>query len=166
MDAEDEEDGCNDSSGKLRVFALNSVMELTPLRDARAPEAEAWLGGDVVREAAGDYGRLRGLDVLTTREKPGVRIYVKDDSVVLVYVGRTALPEGLTPERLKGEFTATAVESLRSRQGKRGRMSVAAEQGIAWSSLDDEIGWVELFRPRSFEDYQRDIYKTPPKFVQ
>jgi hypothetical protein len=45
-------------------------------------------------------------------------------------------------------------------------MSVAAGQGVAWSSLDNEIGWVELFRPRSFEDYKRDIYTTPQKFVQ
>jgi hypothetical protein len=141
-------------------------MELTPLRDGHASDAEEWLGGSVVREAAGDYGGLRGVDVLTTGEKPGVRIYLKGDSVVLVYVGQAALPKGLTPERLKSEFTATAVESLRSRQGKRGRMSVAAGQGVAWSSLDNEIGWVEHFRPRSFEDYKRDIYTTPQKFVQ
>ena len=143
------------------VAALISLGMLDPVFAAE------YLGVDVdSREPVGSYGSLHDLDVIESPSRPGIRFYLHADAVVMVYIGPSAHPEGLSDEILRVELDEPDTERLRSRQGKRGRMSVAAERGIAWSSMDGTVGWIELFAPRSFEQYRTEIYATPPKFIQ
>ena len=145
---------------------MPNLEEIYSLRELDVAQAARYLDvepGD--REPYGSYGRLEGLDVLKSPEVPAIRFFLKGDSVELVYIGRAAFPPGLTEGSLRAAFNEPQTEFLRSRQGRMGEMAVMAEAGIAWSSLGEELGWIELFRPRSFEQYQHDIYEPPPMFI-
>lgn len=114
------------------------------------------------REPITGYQGLTALDVI--KAPNGVRIYVRGDDVVLIYAGRSVLQGQLTDEELAAAV-GSAGEELRSRQGKRALLHVAAESGIAWSELDGVVGFVELFPPTDLATYQREIYREPPRFV-
>ena len=43
---------------------------------------------------------------------------------------------------------------------------VHAEQGVAYSADGDEVAFVEVFRPRSLAEYERDIYRDPGLFIK
>jgi hypothetical protein len=141
-----------------------TLEELLQLPGASLEQAAAALDADPAqRESVDGYEGLADLDVVETPS--GASIYLRGDDVVMIYVGRRALPEGTT-----GAAVAAAVgkqgKSLRSRQGKRATMHVVAKRGVAWSELDGAVGFLELFPPTTFEEYQNTIYDEPPEFIR
>ena len=145
---------------------MSSLGEIFALREYDVAQAAAYLGlRPEDRQSWGRYGRLEGLDVLKSETRPGIRFYLQGDEVALVTVGRAALPKDLSDKELEA---AASVEpqKRRSRQAKAATLKIAAEDGFAWSSVRGEIGWIELFAPRSFERFLEEIYEEPPKFIQ
>lgn len=143
------------------------LKEILSLREFDVAQAADYLDVEPEdREPYGAYGRLDGLDVLKSPEVPAIRFFLKGDSVELVYVGPAAFPQCLTEGGLRAALDEPQTEWLPSRQGRMGEMAVMADAGIAWSSLSGELGWIELFRPRSFEQYREDIHEPPPVFIQ
>lgn len=143
---------------------MTTVQQLLALSGATlAGAAEVTGASPDRRERITGYQGLRNLDVI---EAPGgERIHVRGDDVVLVYVGAAALPEGLTSDSLSGAVGSDG-DLLPSRQGKLAELHVVADRGVAWSEIDGEIGFVELFPPTTLAAYRRDIYQLPPVFSQ
>ena len=55
---------------------------------------------------------------------------------------------------------------LRSRAGKRANLLVFAEQGIACSSLNEGLDFLEVFPPRTQREYEARIYLDPGPFIR
>jgi hypothetical protein len=115
------------------------------------------------REVVTGYEGLS--DVAAIDAPDGSRLHVRGDALVLIYVGRAALPAGLDDADLVAAIGSTG-ERLRSRTGRRARMHVAAGEGIAWSEEAGEVGFIEIFPPTSFDAYTRDIYVDPGTFTK
>jgi hypothetical protein len=115
------------------------------------------------REEVTGYQGLADLDVIDAA--PGIRIFLRGDDVVLIYVGEAGLPAGVDDAALQAALGSDG-ENLRSRQGKLAELHVVAARGVAWSEVDGEVGFVEVFPPTTLEAYQRDIYLEPPVFKQ
>lgn len=107
------------------------------------------------------YQGLTDLEAVSNDD--GARIFLRRDEVSLVYVGRQALSDEIDHDALV-EALGTEGRELRSRQGKAALLHVVADRGIAWSEEDGEIGFVELFPPSTFEEYEDEIYVEPPPF--
>ena len=138
------------------------VDELVKLRYLDLAGAQALVGEGVGRTPITGYGRLRGVEALTSRER-AIQVVLRDDEVRLVYLGAAGLGE-LTAEDLEGRFGSG--DTLRSRQGRRAWLHVVAPEGVAWSEQDGQLGFVELFPPTTLESYRSDIYEEPPSFRQ
>lgn len=115
------------------------------------------------REHITGYQGLNDLEVIVA--PGGERIHVRGNNVVLVYVGSTALPKALTSDSLRTAVGSNG-ELLPSRQGKLAELHVVADRGVAWSEVDGELGFVELFPPTTLAAYRREIYLQPPVFSQ
>ena len=112
-------------------------------------------------EDVDDGYRYEGLDDVAMLYKPEAfpaRIYLRDGRPEMVYASE---PEGWSPDGIGGEDA-----ELRSRAGKTFTHHVHAEQGVAWSSDGDEVAFVEVFRPRSLAEYEREIYRDPGPFIR
>lgn len=143
---------------------MTSLTDLIKLRDSVATEAAAFLEVDLrARHPVSGYGSLHGLDALDAG--PGIRLYLREDRVELIYVGRAGLPPGTDHQELVA-LAGSEGTTLPSRQGKLASVHVVAPGGMAWSELDGEIGWLELFQPRTLERYLEEIYARPPVFRQ
>jgi hypothetical protein len=56
--------------------------------------------------------------------------------------------------------------SLRSRAAKRAKILVNASAGIAVSVQGTSPDFVEVFPPCTHEEYLREIYREPPRFIR
>ncbi len=143
------------------MITLEQLLTLSGATLAVATEVTGATGDQ--REHITGYQGLLDLDVI---EAPaGERIHLRDNQVVLVYVGSTAVPDGLTSDTLRTAVGSNG-EFLPSRQGKLAVLHVVADRGVAWSEVDGVIGYVELFPPTTFAAYRREIYLQPPVFIQ
>jgi len=119
-----------------------------------------------ISDGARDGVRYEGLEHLTELYNPDVfpgRAYVQDGVVALVYVPHGPALEGVSPKQLAAEIGGEGTR-LRSRAGKQYGHYVHAQQGVAYSADKEKVRFVEVFRPRSQEAYQADIYRESPKF--
>jgi hypothetical protein len=143
---------------------VTSLADLIKLRDAVASEAAAFLEVDLrSRHPVSGYGALHDVDALDGGS--GTRLFLRGDHVELVYVGGAGLPPGTDHQALVALARSEGAK-LPSRQGKLASMHVVAPEGMAWSELDGEVGWLELFQPRTLERYLDEIYARPPVFRQ
>jgi hypothetical protein len=143
------------------MITLGQLLAIPGANLAAAKEITGASGDQ--RERITGYQGLRDLDVI---EAPGgERIHLRHNEVVLVYVGSTALPDGLTSDSLRSAVDSDG-DLLPSRQGKLAELHVVADRGIAWSEVDGEVGFVELFPPTTLAAYRREIYQQPPVFSQ
>lgn len=136
---------------------LDDVLDL---RHLSRPELLDRLGIDA---GAVDEGRrYEGLEGLAMLHDDGVhpaRFYFRGDDLVMVYLSEP----GLSLRDLRAHVSGDGV-TLRSRQGKRSNLEVHPGDGIAFSELDDEIGFVEVFPPTTEQDYRARIYREPGPF--
>ena len=139
-----------------------NLQDLLTLPGASLDAAIAVTGADPgTRESVRGYESLKRVDAMEAPD--GTTIYIRGDDVQLVYVGEDALPAGVSHDALVA-VAGSEGERLRSRQGKKARMHVVADRGIAWSEERGEVGFVELFPPTTLADYQRTIYREPMPF--
>lgn len=143
---------------------MKTLDDLLALRGAGLSDAARALDADPAqREAVTGYQGLADLDAIDAPD--GARLFARADSLVLIYVGPDALPAEVDDAALRAAIGAEPPE-LRSRQGKRATLHVAAEQGIAWSEQDGDVGFVEIFPATTLESYRQRIYLEPPRFAQ
>ncbi|HET9059756.1 MAG TPA: hypothetical protein VFN61_07530 [Acidimicrobiales bacterium] len=142
---------------------MNPLADLAGLRELSVQEAADYVGGDARPKAISQYGSLRDVQAITSKER-GLQFVIQDGKVRLVYLGTAALPPVVSNESLTEAYGTG--ETLRSRQGRRAKLHVAADHGVAWSEQDGELGFVELFAPTTFDRYRDEIYKEPPSFRQ
>ena len=143
---------------------MRTLDDVLRLRGADLAAAAAALGADRGRrEKTSGYEGLSKLDAIDAPD--GSQLLARGDALALVYIGTESMPTGVRSDDLVSALGSSG-RSLRSRQGKSARMHVLAEEGIAWSEEDGDIGFIEIFPARSFDEYTRDIYEEPPKFVK
>jgi hypothetical protein len=111
------------------------------------------------------YEKLEGLDVVDRPDASPARIFLRDGRVELVYLPEGPALAGLTAGGLQQELGPPEAW-LASRVGKAFSQCVNATQGVAYATDGDELAFVELFRPRSLAEYERDIYQDPGPFVR
>lgn len=146
-------------------MTVRTLEELLALRDHDAAGAAAHVGaGPDARKRVTGYQGLRDVDVIDSPE-PGIRFVLDGDEVVLVYVGRAGLPEGLTNDQIAAVAGSDGTR-LRSRQGKRAWLHVVADAGLAWSELDGQVAFLEAFQPTTLADYMDRIWVEPGPFIQ
>jgi|GEM_PF-5131125 len=147
------------SSRGAPVITLETLLKLP---GAALATVAALTGADTTaREEVTHYQSLHDLEVIPTAGKAW--IYVRGEQVKVIYFGELALPAGLKSDTLRDALGSDG-ESLRSRQGKRANLHVVAARGIAWSELDGQVGFVEVFPPTTLKAYRKEIYGEPPLF--
>lgn len=134
-----------------------AMLELSP------DEVKERLAGGEVRERV----QYEGIKGVTQYYNPDVfpgRVYVSEERVEMVYVPRTALQD-VTAKEIKSHIKGRT-KSLRSRAGKEYTHVVDADDGVAYSTDDDEVVILEVFPPRKFKQYEEDIYEDPGEFIR
>jgi hypothetical protein len=144
---------------------MKTLDELLALRGADLREVTERTGADPAqrRPSKGYQNLSDGVESFDTPD--GSRVFVRGDELLMIHVDEEALPPGVDADTL-AEAVGTAGEALRSRQGRRAMMHVVADQGIAWSEEDGELGFVEIFPPSDFEAYRSRIYQQPGAFIR
>ena len=122
------------------------------------------LGGGLSEDPDDGYEAMQGVASLENGDVFPGTLYLKDDRVEMVYLGPGGL-HGVTAADLESELPGEAT-LLRSRAGKTANMHVRAEEGVAYSAEGDEVHFVEVFRPRSLQDYESEIYNDPGPFIR
>jgi hypothetical protein len=109
------------------------------------------------------YEKLEDVDAVDPPDFPGT-VFLRGGRVELVYVPRRAL-EGVSAAPLRAELGEPEAQ-LRSRAGKTYAQNVYPSAGVAFAAHGDELAYVEVFRPRSLDEYERDIYREPRAFIR
>jgi hypothetical protein len=113
--------------------------------------------------------RYEGLEHVTHYYNPSVlpaHVYVRNGRVQMVYVPRgSAALQDTTPADIDAQVGGRG-QRVRSRAGKSSNQYVRADQGVAYSTDEDEVEFVEIFRPRSLDAYLREIYQDPGEFIK
>ncbi|HPH96227.1 MAG TPA: hypothetical protein PKW33_06580 [Anaerolineaceae bacterium] len=113
----------------------------------------------------GFYGNLKNLTVIYNPETcPGI-FYLKNDTCLLFYRQADEDPDGMaladiTP--LLGEPAA----DLTSRAGKQSTLYVYPAQGVALSTRDGAVEFLEIFAPLTLKDYLTRFYRKPGPFIR
>jgi hypothetical protein len=111
-----------------------------------------------------EYGHLQGVTSIDGSPTLPGTIYLLHDTVELVYLGRDGCSD-VDPAELRRTL-ADEPARLRSRAGKLAHLWVHAEQGVAYSSRDATVHFLEVFRPRTLEEYTTRIYREPGAFIR
>ena len=109
------------------------------------------------------YGKQAGLSMIELAGDAPCHLYYQDERFALLYISGSAVK--LSVSDLQKAFGAKA-ERLRSRAGKVFSHHVAAEQGVAWSDNGQEIAFIEIFEPTSFEAWKAQWYQEPGPFYK
>ncbi len=119
-----------------------------------------------IGDDGGRQGRYEGLESVTDLYNPDVfpaHVYVRDGRVEMIYIPSGDALKGLTRDELEAELGDDGTR-LRSRVGKHANHYAFPRKGVAFSSDDQAVKFVEVFPPRSLEAYQTEIYREPPPF--
>lgn len=109
------------------------------------------------------YGAL--IHVALMSNKDGL-FYFAEDRLILIHIHSKPLLAQLNGRLLLSEL-GTPAANLRSPAGKGYGHYVFSDQGLALSiDADSRVAFVEIFRPRSYEDYLAQIYVDPGPFVK
>lgn len=144
-------------SARFDMSACQEMLKLSP------DEVAERLKGGEVRERV-QYEGIKGVTQYYNADVFPGRVYVSDKRVEMVYVPRTALRDVTAKEiasHIKGR-----TKSLRSRAGKEYTHIVDANDGVAYSTDDDEVVILEVFPPRPFKEYEEEIYEDPGEFIR
>jgi hypothetical protein len=104
---------------------------------------------------------MSGLSVLNLPKRFGARVFFDGDAVAIVSIPDPAI----APDAIRSLMGDDVVQ-LRSRQGKRATIELDAARGLAFSSDDDEVGFIEAFPPTTADDYRERIWFEPPAFTK
>jgi len=118
-----------------------------------------------IRSSEGDvddgdgYQSLEDLSVVRSKKYDNARFYFNGPDLVMIAVSEPSI----SAADIRSMMGDDVVE-LRSRQGKSAMIQVDAAAGLAFSSDDDEVGFLEIFPPTTADDYRQQIYWEPPAF--
>ena len=113
----------------------------------------------------GEYQGLTGVTIVRAGDRCPGSLYLADDRVVLMYVGHVERWPQITPDALFDSL-GEPDERLRSRAGRGHSQYLFGAGGIAFSTADDEVDFVEVFAPTTVADYVAQIYAEPPPFIR
>jgi hypothetical protein len=118
--------------------------------------------GDAIRHGM-TYGHLHGLDSLHDAEVGPQTYYAAGGEIMLAYLPKIAAKADRVAERL-----GTPEASLRSRAGKQFLHRIFAARGVAFSARKggDDLLLLEVFTPRSLEEYMDSLYDDPGRFSE
>ena len=111
------------------------------------------------------YEKLESVDAVFRPDAFPGRIYLQGGRPQLIYVSGDPGLEGWMEPDLEREL-GNPEAWLASRAGKAFSHKVYATKGVAYSTDGSELAFLEVFHPRSLEQYERDIYRDPGPFVR
>lgn len=142
---------------KVKARELDQLIEFIAMDRAAVVAAAGATDTDV--EDGYSYQSMGGLSLLELPRLRDVGVYFDGDAVAVIAVSEPSIGAGELRSRMGDDIV-----ELRSRQGKRAMIELDAAHGIAFSSDDDEVGFVELFPPTTAEEYRARIWFEPPAF--
>jgi hypothetical protein len=142
---------------KVHDKDLDQLIEFTTMDRAGVLEAVGATAEAV--EMGYSYQSMGGLCVLESPKHRDTRFFFNGDAVVMVALAEPSIDANELRQRM-----GDGVVELRSRQGKRSMIEVDAAIGLAFSSDDDDVGFVEVFPPTTADDYRARIWFEPPAF--
>ncbi|MFO1207116.1 MAG: hypothetical protein U1E63_15575 [Burkholderiales bacterium] len=143
-----------------------SLEQWMALRDAPLQEIRSRFAIDdahVDRNAS--YGRLGPLTELHDAKKHPARFYFDGETPVLIYVDDPAALARCDAADVAKRLGEPAAR-LRSRASKTFTHSVYPAAGLAFSAHGQDIAYVEVFPPRTLQDYLDRIYVDPGAFTK
>lgn len=139
--------------------------ELQELRELDRAALAARLGaGPEHFEAGVRYERLRPVDCLHVPGAHPAHFYFDGSRLAMIYLGAGALA-GVDPAILEpalGEPEAV----LASRAGYNSTIRVFATKGVAFSSDDADVEFLEVFPPTTLDRYVAEVYEDPGEFIR
>jgi hypothetical protein len=132
---------------------LDQSMEATI---AQLQPAEA----QIVEDA--EYERLKGLTRVSAPATDPAFYYLNHGKVTLIFIDDPMVMSLLHEDALISVLGApAATQEMASRVGKQATHFAYPEDGVAFSVLDGETAFVELFAPMSMAAYLDGIYLKP-----
>ncbi len=133
--------------------------------DRSRDELMAELGAGDADVAPGvSYEGLKGVDRIHVPSAHPGYFYVSPERVELIYVGEAGL-QGVDGADLQGELGGPG-EILRSRAGKRSKLHVYPDRGVAFAEQDGRVQILELFHPTTLAGYRDRIYVERGAFIR
>ncbi len=148
----------DETAGATLIETARSFLGLA-LTDARNA-----LGGAAHVVPGDEYGRLLNVTSLESEDVFPGTLYVEDDKVRLVRIKGSGL-RGVTRAALRSQMRGDAI-GLRSRAGKLAQLLVYASDGIAFSTQDEDVHFLEAFAPCTHGEYETWYYQPPPVFIR
>lgn len=145
----------------LDLDACRALLELT---DAQV-RARLQIDGAGETHEGVQYEGIVGVTQYYNPDAFAGRVYVRGDRVEIVYVPSGPALAGVTRADLDAPAGGEPA-ALRSRAGKEYVHYAHPEQGLAYSAEGDDVLFVEVFRPRSLEAYEAEIYRDPGPFTR
>lgn len=125
-----------------------------------------FLSKDITKLENNGYEKLNNLTSITLNNDTSKEYLFdnKEDSV-MIYIEGENIFDDMSIEEIINKFSKPE-EILRSRGSKRALHYVYSKNGFAFSALDDEIIFFEVFPDCSLRDYKENIYIKPPLFIK
>ena len=149
-------DGSESVDALLDAWRMVLGLSLDQVRGVFEPD-------DVIE--GGKYQGLTGVTIVHAGDRCPGSLYLADDRVVLMYVGDLDRWPQITPDALFDSL-GEPDERLRSRAGRGHSQYLFGAGGVAFSTADDEVDFVEVFAPTTVADYVAQIYAEPPPFIR
>ena len=139
-----------------------SLDDLIGLRSLSRDELRGRFGDLNVAEGVA-YEGLAGVDRLDIGH-PRMHAFFRGDDQVMLYVPRKTLAEA-DPDEIEAQLGEPEGD-LRSRTGKRARVKVWPDRGVALAREDDTAQILEVFQPTTLDRYRAEIYREPAPFIR
>ena len=149
---------------KQQAAAAGSFSDARAFLGRSLEEVQALLGPGAESVHGDEYGPMTDVtSIANPAVFPGT-LYLAGGRVELVRLDGGVL-EAVSRYELDAQFGGDAVR-LRSRAGKLANLCVHAEQGVAYSAQGQSLDFLEVFRPRTQQAYEEEIYREPLAFIR
>lgn len=128
-------------------------------------EVEEQLGMEPDEVVHTAYAWEQGVDLLRNRAAHPGQFYFRGDTFVVYTITSLSELRDISGTQLIQTLGEPA-ESLPSRVGKRFKVHIYPEKGIAVSAEGDTIRLIEIFPPLSLAEYRASFYMEPEAFTR
>lgn len=143
---------------ETNISTLNEWLSWQSLTQTNVEEQFEIVGNGITLNHS--YYKLTSVTEVMT--KRGIFYFDTDGSFILLYLSdrKIGRVEGVSVKTLRDELGKSS-HTLASRGGKATLLQIYPDIGLAFSSDNHDLQFMEIFPPMSFEDYQETFYEAP-----
>jgi hypothetical protein len=146
---------------------LTQLQDWLAWRDLSRAEVEDKfnIAADMVQTDT-SYVRVGGLDMLRNHAVDKGRFYFRGTEFVVYVLESVGKGPNTIPSDESLQSLGEAAAVLPARVGKRSKVHIYPEKGIALSVLDNTIRLLEIFPPMSLQAYKDSFYYEPDPYIR